>query len=121
MYNHPNACLECGHKLIGRSGKKYCSDMCRNAYHNRSRVVENDYIKTVNTILQRNRRILMDYSSAARQSRIPAIALQAEGFDFRFYTHCKPDRTGKIVVYCYEFGYLRTENEQVKVIAGKAN
>jgi hypothetical protein len=93
--------------------------MCKNAHNNKNRVVENDYIKTVNTILQRNRRILMDYSSVSRQSKVPTIALQADGFDFRFYTHCKANKSGKVVVYCYEFGYLRSDNELVQVIPDK--
>jgi hypothetical protein len=119
MYTLKNNCLECSQPLIGRSGKKYCSEMCKNAHNNKNRVVENDYIKTVNTILQRNRRILMDYSSVSRQSKVPTIALQADGFDFRFYTHCKANKSGKVVVYCYEFGYLRSDNELVQVIPDK--
>ena len=53
-------CLECGIKLLGRTDKKFCSDQCRNTYNNRLNKDETAYMKNVNRILRKNRRILKE-------------------------------------------------------------
>ena len=108
-------CPECGSAMSGRVDKKYCSDVCRTAFHNRHRVTDNDYVRAVNHILQRNRRILMENTSDARPARVNMAELQTRGFDFNYYTHCRPDHNGNVLVFCYDYGYLRTEKGELQV------
>ena len=51
-------CLECNQPLFGRIDKKFCNDYCRNSYNNRSNKVANDYVRKVNVILRKNRKII---------------------------------------------------------------
>ena len=53
-------CLQCGDKISGRIDKKFCSDYCRNAYYNDQNRDANNYVRNVNNILRKNRRILTD-------------------------------------------------------------
>ena len=53
-----NKCLSCGDELFGRADKKFCSDQCRNDYNNKLRQSENNYVRNINNILKKNRRIL---------------------------------------------------------------
>jgi len=110
-------CPECGSAMNGRVDKKYCSDICRTAFHNRNRVTGNDYVRSVNHILLRNRRILMENASDdARPPRLNFVELQTRGFDFNYYTHCRNDQNGNVRVFCYDYGYLRTNDDELKVV-----
>ena len=53
-------CLECGEKLIGRVDKKFCSDYCRNSYHNKLNKDTKNLMRNINNILRKNYRILED-------------------------------------------------------------
>ena len=51
-------CKECKHKLSGRKDQKFCSDYCRNTFNNRLNEDANAYVRRINAILRKNRRIL---------------------------------------------------------------
>ena len=40
-------CLECGNELMGRIDKKFCSDGCRNAYHNKVNPATKNLIRNI--------------------------------------------------------------------------
>ena len=54
------SCLQCGDKISGRSDKKFCSDYCRNAFNNDQNRDVNNYVRNINNILRKNRRILAE-------------------------------------------------------------
>jgi hypothetical protein len=108
-------CHECGEKIRGRSDKKFCSPDCRTCFHNRHRGLESQVMRAINRVLLRNRKILMECAGGNNSSRIPVIILQSRGFDFSFYTHCRPDRRGKDVIYCYDYGYQRLDQHKVQI------
>ena len=96
-------CLICGRTLHGRIDKKFCSDHCRNKYHNSLDPNEARYIRHVNYILRKNRRILMEFNRKGIVD-IPALTLMHAGFDFKFITNIST-KQGEIFYYCYEHGY----------------
>ena len=51
-------CPECGEIIKGRIDKKFCSDMCRNAFNNKVNSDTTNYVRNINNILRRNRRVL---------------------------------------------------------------
>ena len=53
-----NKCLNCKSKLIGREGKKYCSDSCKSAYQYEHRKRTNAFFIKVDKQLKVNRKIL---------------------------------------------------------------
>jgi hypothetical protein len=111
-------CLECEEPIIGRRDKKFCSDFCRTAYHNSVSHQNESSLRAINKVLLKNRKILLEtQTKRSRITKTSVYVLQEKGFDFSYYTHCRPDRTGQVVVYCYEIGYIRIEENQVQIMA----
>ena len=58
MDSEPRYCLNCNAEIKGRIDKRFCNDYCRNIYHNNLNKDSTNYIRNVNNILRKNRRIL---------------------------------------------------------------
>jgi len=54
----PRKCQECAQLLKGRKDQKFCSDYCRNTFNNRLNEDATNYVRRINNILRKNRRIL---------------------------------------------------------------
>ncbi|HOY48641.1 MAG TPA: hypothetical protein PL185_06355 [Flavobacteriales bacterium] len=111
MYSTKN-CPECGEIVHGRSDKRFCSDLCRNVYHNRERISESEAVKEVNLILSRNRKIL-NTCFQGRVRRVASSYLSARGFDFRYFTHQSINPNGDVTLFCYEIGYQKLDNDKI--------
>ncbi|MFN4147295.1 MAG: hypothetical protein ACK4GN_15830 [Runella sp.] len=103
-------CLECGEKIVGRSDKKFCSDLCRNAYNNKLNADANNLVRNINNRLRRNRRILEEICQEDKV-KTTKTTLQREGFDFGYFTHIRTTQKGATYYFVYEFGYLALEND----------
>jgi hypothetical protein len=112
------SCTECGIGFTGRSDKKFCSDQCRTAFNNRLRSVENDYIKGVNNILRKNRRILFDLNPSGKV-KISREKMQVRGFDFNYFTSTYTTKEGALYYYCYDYGYLPIEKDHCLLVIKK--
>tara|TARA_R110000868_G_scaffold221688_1_gene473455 strand:- start:318 stop:575 length:258 start_codon:yes stop_codon:yes gene_type:complete len=53
-------CKICSKILLGRNDKKFCSIKCKNYYHVNLRKVTDKHVKDLDTILHRNRSILLE-------------------------------------------------------------
>ena len=104
-------CLECNEKIIGRADKKFCSDMCRNAYNNKLNSDSNNLVRNINNTLRKNRRILEEICKEDKVKVLKSTLLR-EGFDFVYFTHTRTTQKGSIYVFVYEYGYLKLENER---------
>ena len=102
-------CLECGGKLIGRVDKKFCSDQCRVSHNNKLNGNATNYIRTVNNILRKNRRILLELNTTGK-TKVARDKLTQKGFDFTYHTGSYRTKDGSIYYFCYEQGYLEIEN-----------
>ncbi len=110
-------CLECSKPLKGRLDKKFCDDYCRNAYNNKQNSDVNNYVRTVNNALRRNRRILEGVIKPGEEmGKSPRAALAQQGFDFNFHTHQYTNKKGQVYFFCYEYGYLPLEGDWVLVV-----
>jgi hypothetical protein len=69
---------------------------------------ESRYIRHVNYVLRRNRRILMELGRKGMVN-IPGSTLMHAGFDFKFITNIS-NMNGDISYHCYEFGYRESPN-----------
>ncbi|NPA43890.1 MAG: DUF2116 family Zn-ribbon domain-containing protein, partial [Chlorobi bacterium] len=95
MHRQARVCLECGTPLTGRSDKKFCSDYCRNAYHNRKNRETNSLVRRINARLRKNHRILSSFNPDGK-TKIPRRKLTDAGFDFDYYTSCYRTRKGEV-------------------------
>ena len=100
-------CLYCSKTFHGRSDKKFCTDYCRNAYHNeRNSLRESNSVNVINRILENNRSILQDLKIPEYQViEIPKEQLLQKGFEFRFLTHHIHVSNKEAYYFCYEFAY----------------
>ncbi len=108
-------CLECGTKLMGRADKKFCNDQCRNTFNNNLNKDANDYVRRVNVILRKNRRILSKLMPGDK-SRTTKEQLLLRGFNFYYYTNIYKTKQGKTYFFVYELGYLELENEDYALV-----
>jgi hypothetical protein len=111
-------CLDCGESIKGRADKKFCSDQCRNNYNNRLNSDTNNYVRNVNNILRKNRRILSDINTTG-MTKVHRDKLAKSGFDFTYYTNTWANKKGDTYRFCYDEGYLPIENEQYLLVKRK--
>ena len=103
-------CLDCGAPIMGRTDKKFCSDSCRNNYNNKLNSNSNNYMRNINNILRKNRRILSDLNPEGK-AKVPTKKLLEKGFNFNYYTNTYQTKKGATYFYCYDYGYLPIEND----------
>lgn len=108
------SCMSCGEPLKGRSDKKFCCDQCRNAHNNFLNSDTTNYMRNINNILRKNRRILAELNQG--KSLVPRDRLIRLGFNFNFHTDSTPSSKGKIYIFCYDQGYVELPNEMVNII-----
>jgi hypothetical protein len=113
MMHHPTTknCRSCGKGLKGRSDKKFCNDYCRNHFNNSLKVPANEYIKTVNRALSRNRNILESLLGEKESCTLSKELLQEQGFLFQYNTQVIEQRNGNRVFLCYDYGYTKRRRE----------
>ena len=103
-------CLDCGEIIKGRADKKFCSDLCRNNYNNKLNADSTNYVRNVNNILRRNRRI-MEELNPTDKTKTHKSKLLEKGFDFAYHTNVYKTQKGDVYFFCYEYGYLPIEND----------
>ncbi|HEY9047026.1 MAG TPA: hypothetical protein VIN08_14075 [Ohtaekwangia sp.] len=103
-------CIECGTTIQGRVDKKFCSDHCRSSHNNKRIGTDTRYIRNINNILRRNRRILSDLNPEGK-SKVSRDKLADRGFNFNFFTGTFRTNEGSQYFCCYDQGYLPLDNE----------
>ncbi|GGG74169.1 hypothetical protein GCM10007415_02000 [Parapedobacter pyrenivorans] len=111
-------CLDCGALLFGRSDKKFCDDSCRTNYNNRRNSGESSYLRKVNSILKRNRKILETLNPKS-ETTVKWRTLISEGFNFDFITDMYETTEGVQYRFCYEYGYSLLDNDEVLLVKRK--
>jgi len=108
-------CQECNLKLSGRKDQKFCSDYCRNTYNNRLNEDATNYVRRINNILRKNRRILSQLNPKGKIT-VDGITLAEEGFNFHYYTNMYSTKTGSTYIFCYEQGYLKLDEDRYMLV-----
>ena len=111
-------CQECGEEFSGRIDKKFCSDMCRNAFNNRLNSDSTNLVRNINNILRKNRRILEELNPEGK-ARVNRKKLLEKGFDFNYFTSIYKTQKGSVYHFCYEQGYLELENDYFFLVINK--
>lgn len=108
-------CQECGQKLSGRKDQKFCSDYCRNTFNNKLNVDSTNYMRRVNNILRKNRRVLASLNTTGKRT-VDAITLAEEGFNFHYYTNIYTTQKGTNYYFCYDQGYAKVDGDQYVLV-----
>ena len=110
-------CLNCGAVIKGRADKKFCDDQCRNTFNNAQNSDSNNYVRNVNNLLRKNRRILEELNTdPSGKTKIPRSRLLLKGFQFDYITNVLHTRAGKTYYFCYEYGYLPLDDDWVMLV-----
>lgn len=108
-------CRECNSILTGRRDQRYCCDYCRNTFNNRLNEDTTKYMRRINGILRKNRRILNELNPNGKKT-VDGITLAEEGFNFHYYTNAYTTKSGASYFFCYEQGFLRIENDKYMLV-----
>ena len=99
-----HVCLECGDELgYGRADRKFCSDACRNRFHNRHVQSSRRFKQKVNLALDRNYDILDSIRKTSLKS-IEVADLENMGFRKDYFTSYVK-RSTKELYMCYDIKY----------------
>ncbi|MCK5847424.1 MAG: hypothetical protein KAG84_08290 [Bacteroidales bacterium] len=111
-------CLECGTEIYGRIDKKFCSDQCRNTFNNRMQAHQNKYIRKVNYILRKNRRIMeaIITNTDKNVKRVKRSTMLDKGFNFDYYTNIYSTKNNKYYYFSYEYGYNVLEDNYIAIV-----
>lgn len=109
-------CLNCSKPLRGRSDKKFCDDYCRNSHNNKLNAEHNSFIRRVNNLLRRNRKILEELHASGERTRVTKEALIQSGFHFKYVTHRETGSKGQACLFCYDYGYAELGNDRFLVL-----
>tara|TARA_B100000963_G_C22616683_1_gene667698 strand:+ start:320 stop:613 length:294 start_codon:yes stop_codon:yes gene_type:complete len=90
--------------------------MCRNSYNNKINKDANEYVRKVNVILRKNRRILSRLMDGKEKSKSTKEELLLNGFNFYYYTNLYSTKKGKNYYFVYELGYLELDEEQFALV-----
>ena len=112
------ACLHCKKEILGRADKKYCDDHCRNSHYNALNSDATNYVRKINNILRKNRRILKTLNVGEKPKATQAI-LQQLGFQFQYFTNIYETKAGKRYYFCYEQGYIELDNNWYALVLKK--
>jgi hypothetical protein len=108
-------CLECQDDVKGRRDKKFCDDVCRNAYNNRVNGKTTNYMRVVKRRLSKNRNLLESLNPHGK-GKTSLAKLNSMGFDFNHFTSIYETKKGNRYYFVYEQGYLILPDESVALV-----
>ena len=108
--------MECKEPIRGRTDKKFCSDYCRNAYHNKRNKDSKNLIRNINNRLRKNYRILDSFPLKDGKTRTSRNSLINKGFDFDFITSLYTTKKGSTYFFVYDLGYLPLDNDYFMIV-----
>lgn len=116
----PRLCRECGKPLKGRIDKKFCDDLCRNAYNNALNAPAYNLVRNINHQLAKNRRLLEEVLPKGDElAKTTRDKLLSKGFSFKYFTHTYANKRGDMYYFCYDYGYLNLEGDWLLVVHRK--
>lgn len=107
-------CLECGREVYGRTDKKFCSDGCKNRFHNRRHNEEKKIIERTLNALYRNH----EYLGNLLRTGINAIDIdiaKLSGFEPEIITGWRKTRSKHSECRCFDIKYCLTERKIFRI------
>jgi hypothetical protein len=108
-------CLLCNKPLIGRADKKFCDETCRNTFNNKITSQSRLGMRSAQSILSRNRKILHDLLGNETRKSVNLSILLSKGYHFDYLTCVKKSQSGELSKYCFEFGLRELDNEIILI------
>ena len=109
-------CLLCAKPLLGRADKKFCDELCRNTHNNIITSQARIGMRSAQSILARNRKILREIVGDDTLKKVSLSTLISKGYHFDYLTCLKTTNYGEINKYCFEFNLKEISNEMIEII-----
>ncbi|MBO9563940.1 MAG: hypothetical protein J7621_14250 [Niastella sp.] len=120
MNQETRNCPACGKTVKGRADKKFCDDYCRNNYNNQLNSDGSNYVRNVNNILRRNRRILEETMEGVEKATARTKAeLAKKGYRFDYFTSIFTNKENETYYYCYEYGLKEVGVDKCIIVRNK--
>ncbi|MCP4122419.1 MAG: hypothetical protein GY751_11750 [Bacteroidetes bacterium] len=115
-------CKICNKPINGRVDKMFCSVACKNEYHVKLRRVTHAATKKIDTILHRNRAILLEIvGKNARQKKVPRLLLDRKKFNYKYMTGYYINSKGKTYNYIYDFAWMEFSDNEILIVRKKSD
>lgn len=99
-------CIFCQKIIRGNENKKFCSNACKNSFHNAKRKQEMRQIGAIINILRTNRNILAKLLRDRETLKLSSQRLLDQGYIFRYHTHRRVNKgDGREYIFCFDYGY----------------
>lgn len=108
--NERHHCLECGKTVYGRPDKKFCSDECKNSWHNEEKRHDRATRRRAIAAIDRNYDILRQLLSYGATGA-PLEDLTRLGFNPEAVTAVKTKTNGHPAYCCYDVQYRMSVNK----------
>lgn len=108
-------CLLCHKALIGRADKKFCDETCRNTYNNKITSQSRMGMRSAQSILTRNRKILHELLGNESKKSVNLAMLLSKGYHLDYLTCIKTAQNGRLSKFCFEFGLRELDNEMILI------
>jgi predicted nucleic acid-binding Zn ribbon protein len=115
----PYTCIECGNPIArgSRPDKRFCSDKCKNDYHNAIKIANSLEIKQILAILKRNRAILKSILGDKPEIIVTRELLLKKGFEFDYHTHHVISQIKQNeFIFSFNYGYRVLQTDLYKVV-----
>jgi|SRR5579872_1023807 len=112
-------CIECGNPIArgSRPDKRFCSDKCKNDYHNAIRIANAREIQNILAILKRNRAVLKAVLGDKPEVIVSREHLLKKGFEFDYHTHHVISHFKQNeFIFSFNYGYRVLEKDSYKVV-----
>ncbi len=110
-------CKICNKTIVGRTDKKYCSVKCKNYYHQNLRNVTELAVKDIDTILHRNRSILLEVlGKRIMQITVKRMVLDRKKFNFNYHTHLYVNSRGKTYYHIYDMAWMSFSEDEIMIV-----
>jgi len=113
-------CLICKATFSGRTDKRFCSGKCKSYYHRKLRKINKLATRKVDTILHRNRSILLEIMGKRKvKQKVDRIILDQKKFNYHYFTGRTINKQGKEYLHIYDFRYMMFSDNEVLIVRKK--
>lgn len=109
-------CSVCQNEFEGRSNQKYCSQKCKNAFHNKEIKLKEHHIKLINRELHKNWVTLQKLYDIYRSSPISREIVLKYGFNQKYHTHIYKSPNGESYNMVYDMAYKPYFDDQIQIV-----
>jgi len=110
-------CKICKKQFSGRSDKLFCSPKCKSYYHFKLRSITKDVASEIDSILHRNRSILLEIiGKSLSQKKVLRLVLDKKKFNFKYHTHFTVNSQNKTFYWLYDLAWMEFSNDEILIV-----